>query len=134
MVTGITHFSGMKESNGETRDGQTSRDGRIPPFNKSEVLMDIRPVTSSYGAMAYDPSSKNGKKPDQAKTVVKSAEVVAFSDTSLNMQKVKEAVYKAPDIRIAIVEKIKEKIKNDDYPIDSKMDTVLERMRKEKII
>ena len=84
--------------------------------------------------MAYDPSSKNGKKPDQAKTVVKSAEVVAFSDTSLNMQKVKEAVYKAPDIRIAIVEKIKEKIKNDDYPIDSKMDTVLERMRKEKII
>lgn len=96
--------------------------------------MDIQHITSSYGAVGYDPSSKNGKKPDQAKPVVKSAEVVAFSETSLNMQKIKDAVYKAPDIRIAIVEKIKEKIKNNDYPIDSKVDSILERLRKSKII
>jgi|WetSurMetagenome_2_1015567.scaffolds.fasta_scaffold1317933_1 anti-sigma28 factor (negative regulator of flagellin synthesis) len=96
--------------------------------------MDIRSISSAYGSIAYDPSSKNGKKSDQAKPVKNSAEVVAFSDTSLNMQKVKEAVYKSPEIRIPIVEKIKEKIKNNDYPIDSKMDTILERLLKNKII
>ena len=126
----------MVRLNGETRDGQTSRDGRIPPLRNAEVLMDIRPITSSYGAIAYDPGSKNGKKPDPAavKPVKQSSEVVALSDTSINLQKVKEAVYKAPEIRIAIVEKIKEKIKNNDYPIDSKVDSILERLKKNKIL
>lgn len=84
--------------------------------------------------MAYDPGSKSSKKPDQAKQPEKPAEVVAFSDTSLNMQKVKDAVYKAPEIRIEIVEKIREKIKSNDYPIDSKMDSILERLVKNKIL
>jgi anti-sigma28 factor (negative regulator of flagellin synthesis) len=96
--------------------------------------MDIRPITTAYGAAAYDPGSKGGKKPEQAKPPVKTTEVVAFSDTSLNMQKVKEAVYKAPEIRIPIVEKIREKIKNNDYPIDSKIESILDRLRKSNII
>jgi anti-sigma28 factor (negative regulator of flagellin synthesis) len=96
--------------------------------------MNIRPISSAYGAMAYDPGSKSSKKPDQAQQADKSAEVVAFSETSLNMQKVKDAVYKAPEIRIEIVEKIKERIKNNDYPIDSKMDSILDRLVKNKIL
>jgi anti-sigma28 factor (negative regulator of flagellin synthesis) len=96
--------------------------------------MDIRPISSAYGAIAYDQGSKSSKKPDQAQQAGKPAEVVAFSDTSLNMQKVKDAAYKAPEIRIEIVERIKEKIKNNDYPIDSKMDTILERLVKNKIL
>jgi anti-sigma28 factor (negative regulator of flagellin synthesis) len=97
--------------------------------------MDIRSIASAYGSAAYDPGAKNGKKPDAAaRPVTKATEVVAFSDTSLNMQKVKEAVYKSPEIRIELVERIKEKIKNNDYPVDSKADSILERLMKDKIV
>jgi anti-sigma28 factor (negative regulator of flagellin synthesis) len=105
------------------------------PIKKSEVLMDIRSIASAYGASGYDLSLKNGKKSDATtKPIQKASEVVAFSDTSLNMQKVKEAVNKAPDIRLPIVEKIKEKIKNDEYPVDLKANDIVDALMKNKIL
>lgn len=101
---------------------------------QDEALMNIRTVSSIYGAKAFEPSPKNGKKPDSVKSTTMSQEIVAFSDTSLTMQKLKDAVAAAPDIRIPIVEEIKEKIKNNNYPIDRNSDTILERMIKNRII
>jgi len=116
--------------------GWTDFQGRKnTPFRNAEDLMDIRSITTLYGTNAYDPGSKNGKKSDPAAKPVKSTgEVVAFSDASMNLQKIKDAVYKAPEIRLPIVEKIKERIKNNDYPVDTKADSILETLRKNKII
>jgi anti-sigma28 factor (negative regulator of flagellin synthesis) len=116
--------------------GWTDFQGRKnTPSKKSEVLMDIRSIAPAYGASGYDPSLKAGKKPDAAvKPVQTAGEVVAISDTSLNMQKVKEAVNKAPDIRLPLVEKIKEKIQKDEYPVDLKADDIVDRLLKNKIL
>ena len=116
--------------------GWTDFQGRKnTPLKKAEVFMDIQFIPSVYGASGYEPGPKNSKKPDvAAKPIKTSGEVVAFSDASLNMQKVKDAVYKAPEIRIAIVEKIKEKIKNNEYPIDLKAKSTLDILLKNKIL
>jgi anti-sigma28 factor (negative regulator of flagellin synthesis) len=96
--------------------------------------MDIKSVSSAYGAMAYESAPKPGKKPETPKPAKASTEVVALSDESLNLKKVKDAVYQAPDIRIPIVEAIREKIRNNSYPIDVNAQSVLEILQKNRIL
>lgn len=96
--------------------------------------MNINTIAAAYGSPLYDPSSKLNKKPEASKSQSTPKEVVDFSDTSMSMQKLKDVVNQAPEIRIPIVEKIQEKIKNNNYPIDRTLDTVLERMLKQKIL
>ncbi len=115
--------------------GWTDFQGRKnTPLKRKEVFMEIQHIKSAYGAISYDPSSQKGKKQDQAKPPLNSGEVVAFSETSLNMQKIKEAVYKAPEIRIPIVEEIKKKIENNEYPIDLKAKSALDRLINDQIV
>jgi anti-sigma28 factor (negative regulator of flagellin synthesis) len=96
--------------------------------------MDIKSVSAAYGAMVYDSTAKSGKKAETAKPVVGSSAVVAISDESLNLKKVKDAVYSAPDIRLPIVEKIRERIANNSYPVDLKAQSALDEMLKLKIL
>jgi len=96
--------------------------------------MDIQTISSAYGVKAYEPSAKSEKKSaDSGNKTTSSQEIVAFSDTSLTMQKLKEAVKAAPEIRIPIVEKIQEKIKEDNYPIDRNAESALDRMIKARL-
>jgi anti-sigma28 factor (negative regulator of flagellin synthesis) len=123
-----------EKNNGEDQ-GWTDFQGRKnTPTSKVEALMDIQTISSAYGVKAYEPSAKSEKKSaDSGNKTTSSQEIVAFSDTSLTMQKLKEAVKAAPEIRIPIVEKIQEKIKEDNYPIDRNAESALDRMIKARL-
>jgi anti-sigma28 factor (negative regulator of flagellin synthesis) len=92
--------------------------------------MDIKTVSTAYGAKLYEAGVKSDRKSEQPKATRKFMEVVAFSDTSLNMKKIKDAVASAPEIRIPLVEEIKQKIANNTYPIDMTAESALDRMLK----
>jgi anti-sigma28 factor (negative regulator of flagellin synthesis) len=127
---------------GKTRDGQTSRDGRIPLLcfedqgvSETEVIvMDVKQVSSAFQVQAYETVAKSGKKTAQTKSQVMGQEQVELSESSLNMQKVKEAVDAAPDVRIPIVEEIQKRIANNDYPIPTHAEKALDVMLKNRIL
>jgi flagellar biosynthesis anti-sigma factor FlgM len=84
---------------------------------------------------AYGRTAEKAKKidpPDRNKTPVE--ENVELSSSSKNLQKVKEKVQEMPDIRIPLVEEIRERIKNNDYPISLRAEEALETMLKRGII
>jgi hypothetical protein len=92
---------------------------------------------AAYGAQAYEPAVKgNGKKaviPAQASSAPRS-EQVELSDTSRNLNTVRDAIKALPDIRIPMVEAIKEKIKHNGYPIESALYKAVEKMVAGKMI
>jgi len=96
--------------------------------------MDVKPVSTAYQAQAYEPVAKSGKKPVATKEPAKSTEQVELSESSKNLQKVKAAVAAAPDIRLPIVEAIKKRIANNDYPIPTHTDKALDNMIRMKIL
>lgn len=97
--------------------------------------MNIQSVVSAYGATPYEPSAKSGKKaaPDNA-TAVREQEQVEFSDTSLNLQKLRTLVDAIPDVRIQKVEEIKMKIKYNGYPMESNLYKAVKHMVEQKVI
>lgn len=96
--------------------------------------MDVKPVSTAYQAQAYEAVIKTGKKTAPAKEPASGKEQVELSESSLNLHKVKEAVNAAPDIRLPIVEAIKKRIANNDYPIPTHTDKALDIMIKFKIL
>ena len=89
--------------------------------------MEIKQVSSIYQAMAYEASASQTKKQTSSNTTA-DTESVELSENSQNLQKVKEAVNETPEIRIPIVEEIKKRIKNNDYPIDTHTDNAIDNM------
>jgi hypothetical protein len=92
----------------------------------------IHPVT---GAAAYDSYQAQAPK---RKPVVSGTglpkENIELSDNSVNLKKIHDAIVAMPEIRIPAVEKIKERIKNNDYPIENHFNKALERMRDQNIL
>jgi anti-sigma28 factor (negative regulator of flagellin synthesis) len=102
---------------------------------RNEVMvMDIKRVSEVYQALAYEPKAAKDKKSAPVKAPEVKKEQVELSDSSKNLQKVKEAVDATPDIRIPIVEKILERIKNNDYPVNTHLDEAIDRMLKNKVL
>jgi anti-sigma28 factor (negative regulator of flagellin synthesis) len=97
--------------------------------------MDIKRIASAYGAQAYESTAKNSKKqaPDKSAATVPK-EQVEFSETSQSMSKLIDAVNAEPDIRIPMVEEIRQKIKLNGYPIETKIYKALEKMMAENIV
>ena len=96
--------------------------------------MDVKQVSSAFQVQAYETVAKSGKKTAQTKSQVMGQEQVELSESSLNMQKVKEAVDAAPDVRIPIVEEIQKRIANNDYPIPTHAEKALDVMLKNRIL
>ncbi|MGB7566482.1 MAG: flagellar biosynthesis anti-sigma factor FlgM [Chitinivibrionales bacterium] len=96
--------------------------------------MDVKQVSPAFQVQTYETVAKNGKKTAQTKSQVMGQEQVELSESSLNMQKVKEAVDAAPDIRIPIVEEIQKRIANNDYPIPTHAEKALDVMLKNRIL
>jgi len=94
--------------------------------------MEIKRVADAYQVMAYDSPAAKIKKHPPAKPAEVKKEQVELSENSPNLQKVKEAVEAAPEIRIPIVEKIMERIKNNDCPINTHLDEAINNLLKQK--
>lgn len=96
--------------------------------------MQIKSVTAAYGAKPLEPTAKSGKKDAPGKTAAVQSEQVEFSDTSLNLQKLTEVVEALPEVRIELVEEIKNKIKHNGYPLESNLYKAVEKMLDNEIL
>jgi flagellar biosynthesis anti-sigma factor FlgM len=96
--------------------------------------MNIQSVAAAYGAKPYEPAAKSGKKAAPEKSAAVQSEQVELSDTSLNLQKLRDNVAAVPDVRLAIVEEIKTKIKYNGYPLESNLYKAMEKMIQNKVI
>lgn len=96
--------------------------------------MNIQSVTAAYGAKTFEPAAKNGKKAAPEKSAAVQSEQVEFSDASMDLQKLHEAVDASPDVRLSLVEEIKIKIKYNGYPLESSLYKALEKMFDDKLI
>lgn len=96
--------------------------------------MNIQSVAAAYGAKPYEPAAKSGKKAAPEKSAAVQSEQVELSDTSLNLQKLHDTVAAASDVRLPIVEEIKNKIKYNGYPLESNLYKAMEKMIDMKVI
>ncbi len=96
--------------------------------------MEIQRVTDAYQVAAYGRTGPKTKKAAPEEKTDSTKENVELSQSSLNLQKVKEAVQKAPEIRIPIVEEIMQRIKNNDYPVSLRTEEAIDNMLKKGIL
>ena len=96
--------------------------------------MELKSISSAYKTLSYDSVTSNNKKPKANHSSNSASEFVVISEDSLNLKKIKDAVDEAPEIRLPIVEMIKEKIRNNSYPIDLSLESALEVLQKYKIL
>ena len=90
--------------------------------------MDIRSVSSAYGAQSFGNTARSGKKVAPEKTVAVQGENVKFSDTSLSLKRLQDTIKAKPEIRIQLVEEIKFKIKHNGYPLETNLYKAVEKL------
>jgi hypothetical protein len=99
------------------------------------MFMVIQSIANAYQTKAtYDRNVAKTGKIDPAKGKETSTESVELSSSSVILQKVKEKLQSAPEIRIPLVEKIIERIKNNDYPISRHIDDAIDKMLDGRIL
>ena len=97
--------------------------------------MNINQALSAYGARPIDAAVKSSKKEAPEKTAATvPREQVEISEESQSFQKTMEAIENTPDVRIALVEEISQKIKHNGYPFETKLYKALEKMIETKIV
>lgn len=92
--------------------------------------MNISRALSAYGAKPIEAAVKNNSKkeaPAKAAATVPH-EQVELSNGAQSFQKVKEAVDATPEVRIQMVEEIRQKIKLNGYPFETRLYKALEKM------
>lgn len=98
--------------------------------------MNISRALSAYGARPIETAVKNNSKkeaPAKAAATVPH-EQVELSDDAKSFQKVMEAVDATPEVRIPMVEEIRQKIKLNGYPFETKLYKALEKMIDTKVV
>jgi anti-sigma28 factor (negative regulator of flagellin synthesis) len=98
--------------------------------------MNISRALSAYGARPIETAVKNNSKkeaPAKAAATVPQ-EQVELSDDAKSFQKVMEAVDATPEVRIPLVEEIRQKIKLNGYPFETKLYKALEKMIDTKVV
>lgn len=97
--------------------------------------MNIQSINAAYGSMMYEVTKRSDSKSSvPAQQTNNKGERVEISNESSQLQQVKEAVDVTPEVRIEIVEKIKARIKANDYPIENNLNEVVKKMLQSKIL
>jgi anti-sigma28 factor (negative regulator of flagellin synthesis) len=98
--------------------------------------MQIKPTALSAIARAYEVAApKKAKAADSsASSLEAKKETVELSDSSVSVQKVMDKINSLPDVRIEVVESIKQRIRQNDYPLENKLLDALDRMAKNDIL
>jgi flagellar biosynthesis anti-sigma factor FlgM len=99
-------------------------------------MINIQQISSAaYGVQTFKPAAKNaGKESTPPKPSAVPGEQVELSDASVNLKKLRDVVDATPDIRIKLVEEIKQKIKYNGYPIESNLYKAVEKLIADRII
>ena len=95
--------------------------------------LNIQAINASYGSK-YNKVSKSGNKSVPASNTDARAEKVDISNSSSQLQKLKAVVDSTPEIRLEVVQKIKARIKMNDYPIENNLDDLMKKMLENNIL
>ena len=98
-------------------------------------MINIQQISSAaYGVQSYKPAAVKsaGKEPTPPKPSAAPSEQVELSDASVNLKKLRDIVDVTPEIRIAVVEEIRQKIKFNGYPIESNAYKAIEKLIADK--
>jgi hypothetical protein len=97
-------------------------------------MINIQSISSAaYGVQSYKPATKSaGKEPTPPKPSAAPSEQVELSDASVNLKKLRDIVDSTPDVRLAVVEEIKLKIKFNGYPAESNAYKAIEKLIADK--
>lgn len=96
--------------------------------------MTINPLISAYGAESVNPAQRpgNGRKSvgeTAARPLSSQGQArVELSRVSSEMRIIRDELEKTPQIRLPLVEELRRKIANNDYPIENKLDQIAERL------
>jgi flagellar biosynthesis anti-sigma factor FlgM len=94
-------------------------------------MINIQQISSAaYGVQSYKPAvtKSAGKEPTPPKPSAAPSEQVELSDAAVNLKKLRDIVDATPEVRIAVVEEIKQKIKFNGYPIESNAYKAIEKL------
>jgi anti-sigma28 factor (negative regulator of flagellin synthesis) len=96
-------------------------------------MINFNPITSAIDLKAYFKVG-SAKTAESAKSQSSKDEVVEFSDTSRELNLVKDAIDSLPEIRLEKVDEIKRKIQLNDYPIKNNIDEALKKLMANNIV
>jgi hypothetical protein len=101
-------------------------------------MINIQNVSASaYGAQSLPPAIKpNGKTdpPPQMQILGSNTEKVELSDASVTISRLREKIDAIPEIRIKLVEEIKQKIQQNNYPYTTNLYNAIDKMLESKIL
>ena len=96
-------------------------------------MVEITSVTATYGSNSYD-RIRAGKKQVTGDAGGAQSANVEISGVSSQLQKMRAAITAAPMIRQNLVDSIKIRIKNNDYPIENNLNEALKRLIQSHIV
>ena len=99
-------------------------------------MSNIQSVSASaYGAQSFQPASKASWKKDPQPVLPNIAgEKVELSNTSVIFSRLKEKIDAIPEVRIQMVEEIKQRIKNNEYPFTNNLFKALDKMMEANLV
>jgi hypothetical protein len=99
-------------------------------------MINIQQISvAAYGAQTYEPTAKgSGKKVVTPAPSAPRSEQVELSNASLSLNKVRDAIAALPEVRIPLVEEIRQKIKYNGYPMESAFYKAVQKMVANNVI
>jgi flagellar biosynthesis anti-sigma factor FlgM len=96
------------------------------------VIMTINPIISAYGSEAVsqvrsNSGSRKGAEVESSSSFDREVKV-EISAASKEMHDLRKVIDEVPEVRLQLVEELKAKIANNDYPINTKIDRIAENL------
>lgn len=95
--------------------------------------MNVQGVIRSYVVKTYDAKTTKASKTPESEGARPTREKVEISKSSDEIQTIRQFLDALPDVRLQAVEEIQEKIKNNDYPFENKLEPLIEKMLEQGI-
>lgn len=91
--------------------------------------------TSAYGAQTLQQALKtSGKKDTSPQPPIAKTEKVELSEASLTISRLRDKIDALPEVRIKMVEDIKQKIQQNNYPYTTNLYKAIDKMLDNKIL
>lgn len=90
--------------------------------------------TSAYGARSFQPAAMGNGTKETPPQPLAAGEKVELSDVSITINRLRDKIDALPEIRIKLVEEIKQRIRENNYPFVNNLNKVADNWREYAII
>ena len=97
-------------------------------------MVNIQPVSPNYGPNSANRIRTGQKKTAGTQSSAPESASVQISGEASDVNTVRMAMARTPEIRMEVVDKVKIRIKSNDYPIENNMDEAIKRLIQSNIV